>query len=89
MGWIINKVGGTGKWAVSLFVGRAEKGYAVLQHSPSGSKQANGKTTDEESRKSEECRSRNGPLLKDGSRRREDTSEDGGSYRDSAGRRAG
>ena len=48
----MNRVGETGKWAVSLFVGYAEKGYAVLQHSPSGSKQADGKTANEESRKS-------------------------------------
>ena len=34
----------------------------------------------------EEGRSRNGPLLEDGSRRREDTSEDGGSDWDPAGR---
>ena len=31
----MDKVGETGGRAVSLFVGYAKKGYAVLQHSPS------------------------------------------------------
>jgi len=48
----MGKVGGTGKQAVSLFVGYAEKGYTVLQNSPSSGEQADRKTADEESRES-------------------------------------
>ena len=43
---------GIRKRAASLFVGCAEKGYAVLQHSPSGREEADRKTADEESRES-------------------------------------
>lgn len=46
------QVGGNEKRGNLLFVGCAEKGCAVLQHSPSCSEQADGKTADEESRKS-------------------------------------
>ena len=42
----MDKIGGR---AVSLFVGYAKKGYAVLQHSPSCGEQADGKAADEES----------------------------------------
>ena len=45
------KKGVTWKRTVLLSAGYAEKGYAVLQHSPSRGEEADGRTADEENRK--------------------------------------